>query len=176
MCTYSGLQTFCVCSLVFLLSCYLSVSESWTLGIYSSLPSSLASGPPKCDDFTLWTIEVLYVAMQVQLVVTLSHSALSTVAKLFSKASVSPLIPKSGYVRCARYIKTKLSSRTPWPSGRKMVGIFSHNIYPKDVLGMHHYITWLDVSGGGQYKQTECPEKNRSDTTQKLQPPKGITP
>jgi hypothetical protein len=30
-----------------------------------SLSSSLASGPPKCDVFTLWTIEVLYVAVQV---------------------------------------------------------------------------------------------------------------
>jgi hypothetical protein len=49
MCTYSGLQTFCVCSLVFLLSCYLNASESWTLRIYLSLPSSLAFGPPKCD-------------------------------------------------------------------------------------------------------------------------------
>jgi hypothetical protein len=39
--------------------------SSWTLRIYSSLPSSLASGPPKCDIFTLWTIKVLYVAVQV---------------------------------------------------------------------------------------------------------------
>jgi hypothetical protein len=39
--------------------------SSWTLRIYSSLPSSLASGLPKCDVFTLWTIEVLYVAVQV---------------------------------------------------------------------------------------------------------------
>jgi hypothetical protein len=30
-------------------SCYLSISESWTLRIYSSLPFSLAFGPPKCD-------------------------------------------------------------------------------------------------------------------------------
>jgi hypothetical protein len=39
--------------------------SSWTLRIYWSLPSSLASGLPKCDVFTLWTIEVLYVAVQV---------------------------------------------------------------------------------------------------------------
>jgi hypothetical protein len=30
-------------------SCYLYVSESWTLESYLSLPFSLASGPPKCD-------------------------------------------------------------------------------------------------------------------------------
>jgi hypothetical protein len=39
--------------------------SSWTLRIYSSLPFSLASDPPKCDAFTLWTLEVLYVAVQV---------------------------------------------------------------------------------------------------------------
>jgi hypothetical protein len=39
--------------------------SSWTLRIYSSLPSSSASGLPKCDVFTLWTIEVLYIAVLV---------------------------------------------------------------------------------------------------------------
>jgi hypothetical protein len=39
--------------------------SSWTLEIYSSLSSSLASSLPKCEVFTLWTIEVLYVAVQV---------------------------------------------------------------------------------------------------------------
>jgi hypothetical protein len=39
--------------------------SSWTLEIYLSLSFSLASGLPKCDVFTLWTIEVLYVAVQV---------------------------------------------------------------------------------------------------------------
>src|SRR5580698_6830336 len=47
--TYSGLQTFCVCSLVFLVSQCLYDSESRTPESHSSLSSSLASGPPKCD-------------------------------------------------------------------------------------------------------------------------------
>jgi hypothetical protein len=39
--------------------------SSWTHEIYLSLPFSLAFGPPKCDIFTLWTIEVLSVAVLV---------------------------------------------------------------------------------------------------------------
>jgi hypothetical protein len=65
MCTYSGLQTFCVCSLVFLLSRYLSVTKSRTREIHSSLPSSSAFGPPKCDVLTLWILTVLYEAVLV---------------------------------------------------------------------------------------------------------------
>jgi hypothetical protein len=49
MCTYSGLQTFCVCSLVFLVSHCLYDSESRTPEFHSSHPPSLAFGPPKCD-------------------------------------------------------------------------------------------------------------------------------
>jgi hypothetical protein len=53
---------------VLIVSCRRLVSaawSSWTLEIYSSLPSSVASGLPKCDVFTLWTIEVLSVAVLV---------------------------------------------------------------------------------------------------------------
>src|SRR5580693_10776602 len=47
--TYSGLQMFCVCSLVFLVSHCLYVSELRAPKFHSSHPSSLAFGPPKCD-------------------------------------------------------------------------------------------------------------------------------
>jgi hypothetical protein len=141
VCTYSGLQMFCVCSLVFLLSCYLSISESRTLGIHSSLPFSSASGLPKCDDFTLWTIEVLYDSSA-----SVTHRCLVTSSVIplpsHSVKSAHHLQYPSRDTCSACYIKTKLPSRTPWPSGRKMVGISSRNIYPKDALGTRHYVTW----------------------------------
>jgi hypothetical protein len=46
-------------SCVLIVGCRRLVSaawSSWTLRIYSSLPFSLASGLPKCDVFTLWTL------------------------------------------------------------------------------------------------------------------------
>jgi hypothetical protein len=50
MCTYSGLQTFCVCSLVFLLSQRLRVLDSRILLVPLIL---FGLWPPKCDAFHL---------------------------------------------------------------------------------------------------------------------------
>jgi hypothetical protein len=53
---------------VLIVSCRRLVSaawSSWTLRIYLSLPFSLASGLPKCDTLTLWTLKSLYEAIQV---------------------------------------------------------------------------------------------------------------
>src|SRR5580698_5763913 len=142
--TYSGLQTFCVCSLVFLVSQCLYDSESRTPESHSSPLFSLASGPPKCDVS--------------HLVVT--RSALCSSAGVTCRYSVTPWhdvplpehtnrksarhhqVPMSGYVHSARYIKTKLPSRTPWLSGRRTVGISSHDISKKDALGTRRYDTW----------------------------------
>jgi hypothetical protein len=68
MCTYSGLQTFCVCSLVFLLPCYLSVSTTRSLGLPNSTCLIHPLWPlarPSVTSLTLWLFEVLFEAVQV---------------------------------------------------------------------------------------------------------------
>jgi hypothetical protein len=65
MCTYSGLQTFCVCSLVFLVSSHL-LTQSQGLSQSTRLSHPLwPLARPSVTSLTLWLLEVLFVAVQV---------------------------------------------------------------------------------------------------------------
>jgi hypothetical protein len=86
--THTLMSTYNDCVLI--VSCRWFVSaawSSWTLRIYSSLPFSSASGPPKCDVFTLWTIVALR-AIQVGVTVPLLHQRYS-ITRQVSKTSAS---------------------------------------------------------------------------------------
>jgi hypothetical protein len=65
MCTYSGLQTFCVCSLVFLLSSHLLPQSLGLLESTRLIHPRWPLARPSVTSFTLWLLEVLFVAVQV---------------------------------------------------------------------------------------------------------------